>query len=292
MTNWLTCLLLICATNIACAAPEKADPGSLLRKQYVSLEERLRTNQFKQPLVLDSTETPNRLQGDIYAIVAHPLPVVSAGLAEPDHWCDVMLLHINTKYCHATTGLSGTILSVNIGSKKPERLADSSRIEFRFSTVAMTPGFVEFLLDAKDGPLGTSDYHIRLEAVALPQARTFLHLTYSYAVTLPGRLAMQAYLRTVGSDKVGFTLSGRQVDGQADYIGGVRGMVERNTMRYYLAITSFLGALDLAPETRLEHRLESWFNAVEHYPRQLHEVDRAEYLEMKRAEHVRQQTAR
>jgi hypothetical protein len=63
-------------------------------------------------------------------------------------------------------------------------------------------------------------------------------------------------------------------------------------MRYYLAITSYLGALDLAPEARLEHRLQSWFNAVERYPRQLHEVDRAEYLDMKRAEYMRQQTAR
>jgi hypothetical protein len=38
--------------------------------------------------------------------------------------------------------------------------------------------------------------------------------------------------------------------------------------------------------------LQSWFTAVEHYPRQLHEMDRPQYLEMKRSEYQRQQTLR
>lgn len=288
----LICLALTCATNIACAATSKTDAGVALLERYALLQDRLRTNQFGQPLVLDSTVTPARLQGDIYAIVAYPLGMVSAGLGNPKSWCDVMLLHINTKYCHVVAEPSGTTLKVNIGSKKQEELTDSGRIEFKFSTAVVTSDYVEFLLDAKDGPLGTSDYHIRLEAVALPKARAFLHLTYSYAINLGGRLAVQTYLATVGSNKVGFTETGTRADGQADYIGGVRGLVERNTMRYYLAIDSFLGAVDMAQEARLEQRLQSWFAAVERYPRQLHEVDREEYLEMKRAEYLRQQTLR
>jgi len=83
---------------------------------------------------------------------------------------------------------------------------------------------------------------------------------------------------------------GKQEDGKPIYIDGVRGVVERNTMRYYLAIDAFLGAASAPPAARLEKRLQSWFNAVEQYPRQLHELDRAAYLEMKRAEHKRQQT--
>jgi hypothetical protein len=256
------------------------------------LEDQLRTNQFRKPLVLDSTTTPDRLQGDIYAIIDYPLGMVTEGLSNPEHWCDVMLLHINTKYCHAVAEPSGTTLKVYIGSKRQEELADSGRIEFKFSVAVATSNYAEFLLDAKDGPLGTSDYHIRLEAVAIPKARTFLHLTYSYAINLGGRLAVKTYLGTVGSNKVGFTVTGTRADGQIDYIGGVRGLIERNTMRYYLAIDSFLGAVDMAPEAQLEHRLQSWFAAVERYPQQLHEVDWEEYLEMKRAEHLRQQTLR
>jgi hypothetical protein len=289
LLNSLIFGVLVGSTNVAGATPLMTDSGVALREQYASLGERLRTNPFGLPLVLDSTETADHLQGDVYAIVAYPLSVVSAGLGNPDHWCDVMILHINTKYCHAVAGLSGTTLNVNIGSKKPEELAESVRIEFKFNAAVATPDHIEFALDAKDGPLGTSDYHIRLEAVALPSARTFLHLTYSYAISLAGRLAVKSYLGTVGSAKVGFTVNGKGADGQTNYIDGVRGMVERNTMRYFLAIDSFLGAADSTPEARLEHRLQSWFSAVERYPRQLHEMDRETYLKMKRTEYQRQQ---
>jgi len=124
----------------------------------------------------------------------------------------------------------------------------------------------------------------------LPGAKTFLHLGYSYAVNFGAGLALQAYLATVGSAKVGFTVIGKQADGRPDYIGGMRGLLERNTLRYYLAIDSFLEAATAPPAAQLEKRLQNWFTATERYPRQLHEIDRAAYLAMKRAEHVRQQT--
>jgi hypothetical protein len=289
-SSWLRCLLLTCATGVACATMAAPDPVAALRAKFASLEQQLRQNQFKRPLVLNSTETANRLQGDIYAIVDYPFGAVSSGLNNPDHWCDVMHLHINTKYCHAVAGPSGAALRVNIGKKTPEELADAARVEFNYKVAAATPEYIEITLDAKDGPLGTSDYRILLEAVALPNARTFLHLTYSYAMNFAGQLAVQTYLGTVGGNKVGFTVTGKQADGQPDYVGGVRGMVERNTMRYYLAIDTFLGTASAVPATQLEKRLQSWFTATERYPRQLHEMDRGKYLEMKRAEYLRQQT--
>ncbi|MCK7501517.1 MAG: hypothetical protein MZW92_74400 [Comamonadaceae bacterium] len=43
-----------------------------------------------------------------------------------------------------------------------------------------------------------------------------------------------------------------------------------------------------APAERLERRMQNWFTATESYPRQLHEMDRASYLAMKRAEVARQ----
>jgi len=291
-SNSLRCLLLFCAAGLAYPAMAEPDAAATLRAKYASLEAQLQQNQFKRPLVLDSVETPNRLKGDIYAIVDYPLSTVSSSLNNPVHWCDVMLLHINTKYCHAMVEPSGTTLRVNIGKKTPEKLPVTSRIEFDYSVPAATPEYFEIKLSAEDGPLGTSDYLIQLEAVALPNAKTFLHLTYSYGVNLASRLAMQTYLATIGRGKVGFTVIGKQEDGQPDYIDGVRGVVERNTMRYYLAIDSFLGAASAPPAARLEKRLQSWFTAVEQYPRQLHEMDRGAYLEMKRAEHLRQQTAR
>jgi hypothetical protein len=69
----------------------------------------------------------------------------------------------------------------------------------------------------------------------------------------------------------------------------MRGVVERNTMRYYLAIEAFLGALSELPQAQLEKRLHDWFAAVERYPLQLHEMEQGAYLDMKRREYRRQQ---
>jgi hypothetical protein len=102
---------------------------------------------------------------------------------------------------------------------------------------------------------------------------------------MAGRLAMQAYLATAGAGKVGFTPAGN------DLIGGMRGVVERNTMRYYLAIDAYLNTAAGPAGQRVERRLMEWFDSTEQYKRQLHELDRDAYLAMKRKEVQRQQTA-
>jgi len=92
----------------------------------------------------------------------------------------------------------------------------------------------------------------------------------------------------LGRDKIGFTIVSRRPDGQPVYVENVRGVVERNTMRYYLAIESYLAALSAPPQEREELRLRTWFDATERYPMQLHEVSREDYLTMKRHEIRRQ----
>jgi hypothetical protein len=264
--------------------------GTALLAQHKQLAGPLRQSQFDRPLVLYSSEAVSGLTGDVYAVVAYPLHTVSAALRAADQWCDVMILHINTKYCHALTGPQGSTLRVYIGKKTPQSLAQATRVEFQYSEMAASPGYFAVMLNAKDGPLSTSDYKIGFEAVALPGNKSFLHLGYAYGVGFAGRVAMQTYLATAGADKVGFTELSQLGNGQLRLIGGVRGVVERNTMRYFLAIDSALAAQSLPPAAQLEARLQGWFTAVERYPRQLHEMDRPAYLEMKRAEHTRQQT--
>ncbi len=240
--------------------------------------------------MLYSLETDKGLQGDIYAEVAYPFAVVSAGLKNPDNWCKVMILHINTKYCQATPEPTGTSLRVYLGKKTPQTLADAARVDFQYLETASTPTYFATSLKARSGPMGTTDYVIQLEAVELSKNKSFVHLTYAYGVGFTGRVAMQAYLATIGAGKVGFTMVDPNDNGELDFVTGVRGVVERNTMRYYLAIDSFLGSLAEPPSAQLEKRLQTWFTAVERYPRQLHELDRPAYLEMKRAEVIRQQS--
>jgi hypothetical protein len=199
------------------------------------------------------------------------------------------MLHLNTKYCRASTDSHGSVLQVNIGRKHDQPLNQAYRVNFAYRVAAENPDYLKVMLTADEGPLSTRDYRVLLEAVPVDGGGTFIHFTYSYAYGLAGRLAMQAYLGTIGSSKVGFTIVGKQSDGRPLHIGGVRGVVERNTMRYYLAIESYLGALSAPPHARLEKRLHDWFAAIERYPRQLHELEEREYLEMKRKEYLRQQ---
>ncbi|HEY8904787.1 MAG TPA: hypothetical protein VIM63_01995 [Rhodoferax sp.] len=276
------------STALAQASP---DAAQALRARRDTFSEQLQHNVFARPLVLLSSETPQNLRGEIYALMAFPLATVSRALQDPQQWCEVMILHLNTKYCHATGSPTGTVLNVNIGKKTPQTLSQAARMALNFSVAATQPDYFEVRLQAKDGPMGTSDYQLALEAVALPSNQTFLHLTYAYSANLAGRLAMQAYLATLGRDKVGFTLTGEPVNGHLAWIDGMRALTERNTMRYYLAIDSYLASAALPPAVRFERSLQIWFKATEQYPRQLHELEWPAYLEMKQAEHLRQQTA-
>lgn len=260
-----------------------------LHAKYAELRGQLSNNQFGKPIYLESAELPDGVSGDIYALIDHPVAIAAAALSSPDDWCEILILPINTKYCRATTVGSGSVLNVRIGRKYDQPLDQAYRVDFSYRVAVQTTNFLQVRLGASEGPLSTRDYRIVLEAVAVDGNRTFIHLSYSYAFDAMGRLAMQVYLGTTGRGKVGFTVTGTQADGQPLQIGGTRGVVERNTMRYFLAIEAFLGALTMPPQAQLEKRLHDWFAAAERYPRQLHEMERGEYLEMKRKEHLRQQ---
>ena len=261
-----------------------------LRAKFGALQDQLSRNQFQRPLYMNSTETANSVTGDIYALVNYPFATAGAALNGPARWCDILMLHINTKYCRASSGSRGSVIQVNIGNKFDQPVDKAYRLDFVYRVAAETPEYLKVMLTADEGPVSTRDYRVILEAIPADNGGTYIHFTYSYAYGFAGRLAMQAYLATIGRGKVGFTVVGKQSDGQPQYIGGMRGVVERNTMRYYAAIDAFLDALSFPPNARLEKSLHNWFAAIERYPRQLHELEQHEYLDMKRKEHLRQQS--
>jgi hypothetical protein len=237
-------------------------------------------------------EGPGASQGEVYAVVDYPIATVSDAFSSPANWCDALILHLNVKYCRPVPRDGRTVLATAIGRNIDQPLSSAHRVEFTFRLAASRPDYVDVELKARKGPLGTSNYRISLEAVGLENERAFVHLRYSYSYGSVSRLATKAYLATSGSDKVGFTVIGDSNDPKPKFIGGVRGAIERNTMRYYLAIDAYLGALATPVPARFEQSLERWFSATELYPRQLREIDRDTYFAMKRSEYQRQQTTR
>ena len=300
------CVLQIAGWGWGVQAQGVSVPPEDLAARFEQLRRQGAVQLGQKPVFLQSTETPERLEGEVLALIDHPVQRVRAALVQAAVWCDILILHLNVKYCHATRqpGAEGAVdtLKVGLGRKFDEPLSDVHWLDFRFRagpSVAAAGGLpganlpaVELL--APEGPLGTRDIRITVQTAEAGNGRTLLQLRYAYAQGPAARWALQVYLGTVGRHKVGFSLLPERADspgGAPQPVTGVRGLLERNTVRYYLAVDAYLEALALPQAQQLERRLLEWFAATERHPRQLRELDWESYVQMKRLEVRRQQSA-
>ena len=280
--------LLVAGNSAAQPGASNEPKASALHEKYGALSQALAINPYRRPLFLESMESSNKISSSAYAVVDSPFDTFSATLKKPGLWCEILILHINTKYCHADSEGSPTTLKVNIGKKTPQALPDTFALDFSYSLLESSASYLAVQLAAEKGPLSTSDYRLELQAVPVAGNKTFMFLRYSYGFGTTGRLAMQTYLATLGRGKIGFTQIGQEQ--KPIFVGGMRGAVERNTMRYYLAIEAYLASLrQPVSNNQLNARLNHWFDATEQYAEQLHEADKPSYLSMKKDEHQRQQ---
>ncbi len=255
-----------------------------MRARYAQYQASLGDNQFGKPLHLISQEGNGDLKGDAYAIVEHPFSRVDAAMSQGANWCDILILPFNTKHCEASSPAADKqLLTIYVGKKGADSLDRAFRIDFRFQPLARTQDYLKRALRADSGPMGTHDYDITFEAAPLDDKRTFIHLSYSYAYGTMSRIAMMTYLKTLGAAKIGFS---KQPDesGKPQFVQGMRGVMERNTMRYFLAIEAYLDSLSAPAASQLVKRINDWFSASEKYPQQLHEMERGEYVALKQKE--------
>jgi len=276
------------ALSLSFSPAAVAQDAATLKARYTSLQDKFANNQFGRPLVLESTQTSGDLKGDVYAIVEHPFSTVQQALVSPEHWCDILILHLNVKRCKASSG-TPKMLNLNVGRKFDQPIEDAYQLNFSYRVGASSADYLQVLLSADEGPLSTKNYRIQVEAVPIEPKRTAIHMSYAYGYGFAAKMAMQTYLATLGSAKVGFTIVDKKPDGKPVYQGGVLGLLERNTMRYYLAIDAYLSAYGLPADQQPEKRIREWYASTERYAEQLHEMDQAEYLDMKRKEMRRQQ---
>lgn len=265
MLRHLLLLPLVLAAGTAAAQ----DAGAL-RARYAALSDRLADSPFGRPLVLESSAADGGHRGEIYAVIEQPFRVVAPALARPGHWCDILTLQVNIKRCSAA---EDEALSAFITRKPRDGVDNAHRVDFRYEPVARRDDYLNVKLDAPSGPMGTRDYRILVQATPLDERRTFLHLSYAYALGTMARFAMDAYLTGPGRDKRGFSVE-----------GGERAVVERSAMRHYLGIEAYLASLRAPPPQRLDTRLRNWYAAIARYPQLREPVSADEYLEMKRRE--------
>jgi hypothetical protein len=278
-------VVIVLFTGLAHA--EDSGSGRALLAKYPSLTAKLQKNQFAAPIYLESSESGGAQQVDMYGVFNYPFDIVRGALESPANWCDITALHINIKACTAKKNSDRWLLTIYSGRKYYQAPSDAYPLKLTFRLVAQQPDYFNLALTAQEGPLGTKDHRIRLEAVPLDQGRTFVHFSYAYRHGALANMAIKTYFATIARDKVGFS-SSPGTNGTPALIGGVRGAVERNTVRYYLALQTYMDALKFPEGQRFEQRLNRWYDLTARYPRQLKEVDKPEYLANKRHEHQNQ----
>jgi hypothetical protein len=239
-------------------------------------------------LYLESADNASAPRGDAYAVIDYPFARVAAAFATPANWCESLILHLNVQYCRDSSSVGSPQLSAAVGRKFNQPLDDTHRINFSYEVAVSSADYTRVELSSREGPLGTGNYLIVLELTSLDEQRTFMHLQYSYTQGFVARWAASAYFATRGRDKVGFTWI-HEEDEPPRLVRGIRGALERNTMRYYLAIDAYLHALDDPAAQRFEQSLEHWFADTERFARQLREVTHDDYINMKRGQYLRQQ---
>jgi hypothetical protein len=272
----LAIALILCVIGIPAAMAADAGSAAALRASYAAKRAEIEKNKFGVPLYLQSEQTSNTLQGDIYALIDQPFDKVQTALADPKNWCDILILHPNVKKCRLNAaGAGDRSMTVNLGRQELP-------VQFSYKAAAKTADYLDVRLHSPTGPFGTTDYRIRLEATPMDPQHTIVHLGYSHGYGLRAKLAMEAYFETLARGKVGFTVVGKDAQGQPLYVSDLRGGLERNAMRYYASIESYLDALAAPPQQQLERRLRHWYTYTERYPLQLQEEPG--YLDLKRRE--------
>jgi hypothetical protein len=250
-----------------------------LQAHYRELTENVERNPFGMPLGVQSGEQGDNVSAEVYGVVDQPFAAVAELLGEPHHWCDFLLLSINVKSCAVGPGAESLILYV--GRKDFQTPAQAYEMRYAFH-VSRAAQHTEAFLDADGGPLGTKDNHIHLDALDV-DGRTLVHFTSAMRLGTVSRIAISTYLATLGRGKIGFS-SAPDAAGKPVPIQGVQAMIERNVVRYFLALQVFLDTRALPDAERFEQQMQRWFDFTERFHAQLFELPKTEYLANKRRE--------
>lgn len=266
-------LLIAVAACLALGPAGATEVEARLSRSMAEFAEAGKAHAEALAVQVQSTLSPQgAVSSEARGTVEAPYAHVVAALSDHGRWCELLLLHLNNKACHLTPGTSQPTLSLKIVRRfdlPPER---GNEINFRFRPTTASAQAFSTQLTAAEGPFGTSDHQIDVDVAPVSQGRTFVRLSYGYQQSAVTAAATRFYFATFARNKIGFSVTQRHADGTPEYVGGIRGLVERNVMRYFLALQAYVSS------DRPLKRATHWFELTEQHPRQLHETTLDEYL--------------
>jgi hypothetical protein len=277
-TKWLLGLLLLLMPFVAAPLLASNEVSPVL-PAYGDVQNALGSS----PLKVCSWEKEGLLVAQVQGLLDYPFARIKDALSHPESWCEFIPLVLNIKSCIFWHRDGQDLLTIYIGRKFFESPQEARRLDYVFRVLQEEQDHFRVSLCTSEGPWGTSDYSIELQALAAGEGRTYIRMHSSYRPSLRCTIATKVYLATAGHSKVGFSVE-KYDENEPVYTRGVKGVIERNAMRYYLALKAFLDTLHLPEEKRFDARLNAWYAFTDKFHKQLYEMDKEEYLDAKRRE--------
>lgn len=281
----IAAVLWVAAALAQSPSPARAEPvdaAAALAARHVALADELARSPFNLPLVVRSRDEGAVAEGEIVGLVPHPYAAFAAAFAAPRAFCEVAVLHPNVKGCTPARVDGEDRVTLYAGRKHYEPTDRAYVQDFVASAPQVSDRYLRIVLRAPDGPLDTRDYVFALEAMPAGDA-TFIAVRYAYRSSFASRAATAGYLATTGSGKTGFSRSDT-----GEPARGVRGVVERNAMRHYLALIAVLDTVAVPEAGRTAARLDRYYTLTDRFAAQLRELERTEYVAIKTREFTEQ----
>lgn len=207
----------------------------------------------------------------ISALIPVKFSQLSAFYRDEQQWCRGFFANIYVKACYKKPR-QVRLFYDNNDTYQP--LQDAFRFDYEIENQSLDDSHLLISLVSADGPLGTHNYLLRLEAEPYSQTTSIIRLVYRNSYGFVARSALFIYLKTLGSDKIGFS---RDPDGQP--IKGIRGILERNAMRYVLSLSAYF--INRDPNKPLQTTLRNWHHYAKLFQKQLQEIGWEDYRQLK-----------
>jgi hypothetical protein len=264
---------------------ESLSPEASLREAYLQARDKGGFDNY--PFTIRSSEQGRRLSADVLMLLNIDFSRFRKQLQTARNWCEFLLLTLNIKSCVNRQIEGRQYLVLYAGRKEYQPPEITYQLKYHFRVEHNRERFFEARLFAEKGPMLTHNYDIRVSATPGSEG-TLLRLGMSYDTSVFSRAATFTYLQTLGRNKIGFTIVSHDEHGEPIYIDGVKAIIERNVMRYFLALSVYLKATRQAGRVAFRTMLGQWFDATERYHAQLYEYGRDTYIKAKLHESLNQ----
>ena len=282
---YVSCLLVVSIGYPVAAWGTDIFRKTALFQKWEEIQPKLADTPFGIPIHIESLFPGHKIRCQVHGIMDQPFDDFEVVMTKSQNWSEMLLLHTNIKSCTVQRDGNGKkILTIYCGRKYYQPPEDTYSLALEFSVVDHQDDYFQAKLFGEKGPLFTHNYRVTLEGLSVSPGKTFICLSYEYDYGKTMKSALKMYYATLGRKKVGFTVVGTDKQGKPVFVRGNKGLIERNTVRFYFSVQAFMETLKYDDTIRFNKRIHHWYDLISQCPKQLYELSEKEYIENKKKE--------